>query len=296
MPTTLKITYFDSTNGQAVLGYEETSSISELPYPAADRSHHFLTITKVFDGQNCHRWKVCRVAHINNSELEITLEPRYGSRNEVFLQKTIKDHGVRSLLPLRKGALVEVDFGFIYSVKKASGHIGTCKRYVDQPSKGEMHKRRLAIVVKATRERIQVVPITSQTPIQADVHTSFQLEGATLSDLVSYNDTAKRSFAIAGMIQSVSPTRVLPPMTINNRGYRKRDTRYPYRLSPEELLEFERCLANAVGLSSLLQLKESLRLETAAHQETRLELDRLRDALKLAQQKDHVKEVSAVEE
>lgn len=292
MPSTLKITYLDSTNNRAVLGFEEAFSISELPYPAAERCQHVMTITKIFDGQDCHRWKVCSVHHPNPTDIEILLEPRKGAKYEVFLYKTIKNQRFNIQSSLRKGTLIEVDFGFIYSVKKASGLFGTCKRYVDQPSKGEMHKRRLAIVVKASRERVQVVPITSQTPLQADSHTSFALDNATLAPLINYNNPIKNSYAIAGMIQSVSPTRVLPPRTLDRRGFAERDTRYRYRLSTPELQEFERCLANAVGLSDLLHLKENLRLEKVAHEAALLELDRLRGLL--AGQPERVRELEGI--
>ncbi|WP_155858670.1 hypothetical protein [Acinetobacter sp. BMW17] len=93
------------------------------------------------------------------------------SIDEEFLTKTLKDNkarghgGINQLL--HKGKIVEVEFGHYHNVFKIAKNkkLGTNKRYKSTVQNGEMHKRRLAIVVKVQpNNMVQVVPITSKEP------------------------------------------------------------------------------------------------------------------------------------
>lgn len=298
MAVKLKVVYVEDGT-RASLGSEEHEGITELLYPGADENGHVISITKKFEGQPYYRWKVCGVLHSSPTQLEVVLSPRVEALKEEFLGQSLDDPRFNIAHSLSRGTLVEVDFGYIPSVKKSSGKIDSCKCYVDMPSKGEMHKRRLAVVIKANKSRVQVLPITSKTPSAAEQSSSFQLSSDTLKNLANYNDPAKSSYVIGLMIQTVSPTRILPPQ-VHTRGpgsHVKRDLRYPNKLSAGERQSLEKCLANAVGLGTLLQarderngFRESLIgeqqvVETlrAENQSLRAELDNLREVEHLFQ-------------
>ncbi|MDQ1886526.1 type II toxin-antitoxin system PemK/MazF family toxin [Aeromonas salmonicida] len=257
MAVKLKVVYVEDGT-RASLGSEEHEGITELLYPGADENDHVISITKKFEGKPYYRWKVCSVSHLSLTELEVVLSPRVESLKEEFLGQSLHDTRFNIAKSLSRGTLVEVDFGYIPLVKKSSGKTDSCKCYVDMPSKGEMHKRRLAVVVKANKSRVQVLPITSKTPSAAEQSSSFQLSNDTLKNLANYNDPAKNSYVIGLMIQTVSPTRVLPPQ-VHTRGPRshvKRDLHYPNKLSAGERQSLETCLANAVGLGALLLARD----------------------------------------
>lgn len=97
-----------------------------------------------------------------------------------------------------------------------------------------MHKRRLAIVVKATGQRVQIVPISSNEPPVGD-RTCFVLDRASLEKLTHYNDENKQSFAICSMIETISLTRIFPPLAkpIRDQGRQaaQRSDGYPHKLS-----------------------------------------------------------------
>lgn len=157
---------------------------------------------------------------------------------------------------VRKGTLVEVEFGYIHSVKKENGDTKSNKRYPDQAKHGEMHKRRLAIVIKAHSGRVQVIPVTSRTPSGKDHATSFELSQESVSRLVDYNDPSKHSFALCGMIQTVSPARILPPKSFDrHRHHVKRNSNYPHKLSTPDMKLLEAALASAVGMGDYIQTR-----------------------------------------
>ncbi|ENO2186942.1 type II toxin-antitoxin system PemK/MazF family toxin [Vibrio sp. 2art] len=242
------------------LGREECQGITEVLFPDInyEKNSHVMTITKMFVGQPHCRWQVKSVEHPKDDEINVYLEPRIPSEPEVFLSQTHKVK--RSVISqLRKGTLVEVDYGYIPSVKKSSGDTKSNKRYPDSRQSGEMHKRRLAIVVKASGNRVQIVPVSSSIPPAGD-RACFELDRASLEKLIHYNDENKQSFAICSMIETISLTRILPPLAkpIKKVGRQaaQRSDGYPHKLSKIDLKALDKALSVIVGISDYQEIKE----------------------------------------
>jgi uncharacterized protein YifN (PemK superfamily) len=260
----LIINYFLHSNADGegaipeLLGVERFEGIKEKLIPAYDAAGHKVSITKFFEGREDHRWLVKGLVHESESETSVYLEAWGGNRREEFLSQTKKSN--RSVISrLQFGTLVEVEFGFIPNVKKLSGDVRTNKRYPDTVHKGEMHKRRLCVVVKADSSRVQVVPVTSQAPSSSGDLSVCQISESSLTDLVGYNDPEISSYAICRMIKTVALSRILPPLSLQ-RGTRApfRDNRYSKKLNGADKTAFKQALSHAVGLTDYYELKEKV--------------------------------------
>ncbi|MGE0013299.1 MAG: hypothetical protein AB7S62_13820 [Azoarcus sp.] len=265
--TGLTINYFLHVEAEAaevegaeeeLLGVERFEGIQEKLIPGYNEEGHKVSITKFFAGRDDHRWLVKYLVHVSDSETSVYLEAWKNNRREEFLSQTQKSN--RSVISkLQFGTLVEVEFGFIPSVKKLNGDVRSNKRYPDTIHKGEMHKRRLCVVVKADSQRVQVVPVTSQAPGSFGDLSVCQISDASLADLIGYNDPAIPSYAICRMIKTVALTRVLPPIS-RQRGTRAafRDHRYSKKLNGADRAAFKQALSHAVGLTDYCDLKEKV--------------------------------------
>ncbi|ELV7529435.1 type II toxin-antitoxin system PemK/MazF family toxin [Edwardsiella ictaluri] len=259
MPDNMTVRYLLEGN-DTLLGTEAYQSITEITLPLPDDGGHKITLTRFFSGQTSHRWLVERVQH-SDEQVDLFLTPRTECADEIFLAKT---YSAKRTVAARitKGTLVEVEYGFIQSTKRLTGKISSIKRYPDLVQNGEMHKRRLAIVVNSRLPTLQVIPVTSVHPKTGD-KTIFEISEDSLSSLVHYNNPAIRSFGLGSMIQTVSLRRVLPPMTIQG-GRRYRDVSYTHRLNRDDMKALEAAITVAVGYGDYQTIRDErnqLRLE-----------------------------------
>jgi uncharacterized protein YifN (PemK superfamily) len=255
----MQIIYVLGDGSKTELGRELSTGIAEILFPDVNykANEHVITISKCFEGHLYYRWKVDAVEHPTINETIVTLSPR-DTLDEEYLSQTQKSKK-NVISQLRKGTIVEIDYGFIPSVKKSCGATRSNKRYPDSRQLGEMHKRRLAIVVNASASRIQIVPISSQVPPSGD-RSCFELERESLEKLIHYNDLKKRSFAICSMIETVSPRRILPPVAkpIKRSGKQEphRSTGYPHKLSKVDTKYLDTALSVTVGIGDYLEIKQ----------------------------------------
>jgi len=147
---------------------------------------------------------------------------------------------------LWRGKLVEVDFGHYASFVTTVATRGRVGVNPDHLLRGEMHKRRLAVVVSVGRSLVQVVPVTSIVPAEAD-KTAFELSNETLSKLHFYGGSKKRSFVLGGMVMSVSVDRILAPEVTRTGGAAVRN--YRVVINRRELHALSAALAHATGIS-----------------------------------------------
>lgn len=258
--TSLNIKYFlsDSENeeGPTPLGAESLSGITETLLPDFSPEGHAISITKFFEGQQAHRWQVISVDHSDPSSVNVHLKPRENSNEEEFLYKTHSNRR-RVISNLRQGTFVEVDFGYIPAVKKANGDLRSNKRYPDTINRGEMHKRRLCIVVNAKPTGVQVVPITSQPQSDRDLST-FLLSHDSLSELTNYNNANVPAYALCSMIETVATTRILPPRSFRlGAGWQLRDTSYRQALTKPDKRKFSEALAHSIGCGDYYKTKDN---------------------------------------
>ncbi|WP_299022237.1 type II toxin-antitoxin system PemK/MazF family toxin [uncultured Photobacterium sp.] len=254
----------DEADGQKeqieLLGTERSEKITQVLFPDTRKDIASVSLTKCFEGTENHRWKVLRVEHGNDYQIDVYLEPRKSSLREEFLLKTRSKLSNKQHISKRiqRGTLVEVEFGYEQSIKKSCGKLASNKRYPDMLHRGEMHKRRLCIVLGLKGTTVRVVPISSLKQDLSD-KTIFELSYESLEALTAYNDEDIRSYALCGMAQTVSMSRVLPPMSVNIHGKKEviyRNSKYPHRLSKLDESSLATALNYAVGCGDYEEIKK----------------------------------------
>ena len=263
------------------LGREIYQGLTEVTFPDVNFRNHPITITKMFSNQPYHRWIAENVQHSQN-QIVIFLSPRESSSDEEFLRKTYLNH-TNILKNLTIGTFVEVDFGYIHSTKKLDGNLGSIKRYPDFANEGEMHKRRLCIVVKASPNYIQVVPISSQDQNISDPSICL-ISHDSLKVLINYNREDKQSYSLAHMVEAVSLARVLPPKSKNNDGV-YRNNSYNKRLTKVDLKKFIKTLAFGVSLTDYTKVKDQNSKNYVENQKLKQEVDALSDEVNVLSRK-----------
>lgn len=271
--TTLSINYYldnvevetdphtDGTNTEVakgaplLLGTEESSNITQVLCPIGSIDHK-VTITKFFQDQEVHRWLITKIEHPSISVIDIFLTSRTPTKKEVFLTKTRKSHP-NVIKKIQKGTLVEVEFGYVQQVKRSDGKLRTNKRYPDMLHKGEMHKRRLAIVVGVKGSLVRVVPISSEENQNLRDNSIFEVSHNSLEQLVNYNDPDKLSYAICNSMQTIAMSRILPPLSKQEgKPYPYRNSRYPHKLVVDDLKNLEAALSSSIGCGDYQTVKE----------------------------------------
>lgn len=264
MTVTLFVQYFKNDDN-SLLGSELLEGITEVLLPLPEQDSHPITLTRFFEGQTSHRWKIIQVEHPVKTQVNLYLMPRSECLDEVFLSQTYSSN--RSVASrIQKGTLVEVEYGYVQRTKRHTGMLGSNKRYPDSVQSKEMHKRRLAIVVNTKFPVLQVVPVTlvKQDPGN---NTIFELSEDSLKDLSHYNNPDLRSYALAHMIQSVSIQRVLPPVGWSGSQKTRRLRRhisYPHKLCKNDLKMLEAAMTSAIGYGDYQAVRDernSLRQE-----------------------------------
>jgi uncharacterized protein YifN (PemK superfamily) len=238
------------------LGHEKSESISEALIPKYVGGGPVISLAKVFDNNQCKRWKVLLVDRDANA-VYVYLTPRSGSFREEYLSTTHKSNRtVTSRLQL--GTLVEVDFGHIPEVYCSNGHSKQNFYYFDSIHPGEMHKRRLCTVINAQAGSVQVVPITSKEPKSSNDKSIVEISFDSLSSLSGYNDPNIRSYAICNMVMTVASSRVLPPNASHNSPRTFRDVKYPSKLSSIDKRNLTESLSHSIGFGDYLSVKDKV--------------------------------------
>lgn len=282
-----------------LLGQEVHTDIIEVLLPGYDA--HDIFMVKSFMGKDPLKWKVEDVIRVSDAgatpaQFRVVLQAAWDS-SETFLFDLIQK-GITTLAKaLRPGTLVEVDFGFVQQVGCSDGGRIDTSRYIDTRMRGEMHKRRLAIVVAVADGLVQVVPTTSRQQPARD-KTAFALSDESLSTLARYGKDGVKSWALCRRLQTVPTQRILPPMSLYPRRgtvSRSRNNNYSEVLSAPDLLAFREALGHALGNDhvprrSLTQAVDECRRRTIERDHAiaragalEAELERLRPLAQVAQ-------------
>lgn len=285
----LLVRYFkDNDDTQNLLGEEILVNIEEfLCYEIEENKKIF--INKKFSRFTCYRWKLLAVIDVETDSFVRSVNiilAELPSKDEEYLTQTLKKNkaagrgGINQLL--YKGKIVEVEFGHYFSIYKANKKVRTNKRYTSTVQNGEMHKRRLAIVIKVQRNMVQVVPITSKEPTNINDKSCFKLESNTLRETVYFSEDIS-SWVICPMIQTVSASRILPveiKARYRNKGEYPRNNSYKLKISKVDTINLEKALLHAVNLSEYYdyylknkELVNELEKATLKLNELREELD-----------------------
>jgi uncharacterized protein YifN (PemK superfamily) len=111
--------------------------------------------------------------------------------------------------------IVEVDFGFYSDVFSIDGSMKRNQKYTEALLPGELHKRRPCILLAVQNRQVQVIPLSTKTTIGHDPK-NVPLSKASFSKLASRYSEAQ-SYALLGMIQTVSVNRIFPPRNKNGK-------------------------------------------------------------------------------
>ncbi len=306
---TIIVRYFEAVvdpatqlQSSSLLGAETYNDIHEalipgLPIPKHGLDPHPVFVTKCFSGVPNHRWRLMSVSGTPANQTQpavfsVLLQPHDVSR-EIFLNQTlVKNPSQKARQLLRQGTLVEVDYGFVQNTARPDASTKTNKRYTDTVLRAEMHKRRLAVVVKVISENlIQVAPVTSRVPPPGD-KAVFQIEQATIDKLTRYQQSGKPSFVLCSMLECVSVQRILPPLTYGSGSTVGRNVRYAAALSKAEEKLLKASLLHAVGASGYVPYNDLLQEQRRSAQLDE-QLQALTEALR--EREEAIKAHSAVE-
>jgi len=191
---------------------------------------------------------------------------------DVYLSQSMTKRHIRSASGIvKKGAIVIVDFGHIYQALHFQNGLSDSSLYPCYHQTGEMHKRRPAIVISADARGVKIVPVTSKVPA-AHVYNRaiFELEEESTRHITEFTP-GKRSFVLCEMIQTVSPTKILPPQAKDNKGRERqfrRDESYYRRISHHDMQALEEGLLTAIEMSSLRKKNDGLSRERDQARET----------------------------
>ncbi|HEY9131319.1 MAG TPA: hypothetical protein VIM98_06140 [Dyella sp.] len=259
MKTTIVISYFEvDDDGATLLGQETHEDISSALLPGQHHARVFFV--KEFAGLSHRRWEVLHVTCLGPqgaepARFQVYLYRIFSQTQEVYFKQSKQQPGAQRYL--RKGTLVEVDYGHVPSLATEQGTRREVDGYNDTRQHGEMHKRRLAVVVNMTPNAVQVVPATSVFP-QNGGKTFFEIDPGTLARLSFYGSSKKQSWVICSMIETVSFARILPPESLyTERGVKKsgRSVQYPVALSSRETKLLDDALLHSVGVTDYAATK-----------------------------------------
>lgn len=249
---------FDSNTNLVVrtlLGTETLDNIDEAFIPAQPLPGKPIFFTKKFSGLDMYRWQVQDVswqhtANVTPVIYEVVLKRHPQLDKKEYLSHIVSNKPVVRFL--QKYTLVEVEFGHAPSIGKVDGRIGSNKRYPDSVQRGNMPKRRLAIVLKATHRSsgtfAQVVPISSVQPYATD-KTVIDVT-ASLIHMASYQ---KQSWAICSMVETVPATRIIAPLVNWGKGGLRRDSGFSTKLAASQRDDFEEALMHGLDRGNIVR-------------------------------------------
>ena len=268
MKNELVIIYYENVNGSEIkfLGQETFLNIEEALVPDVISKANIRFVYKKFCDIDNYQWLLEQLVppvlphHSDHSAIYKVILQKYSiSIPEVYLAQTLKKTRKNLSTLLYKFTLVEVDFGFTYSISKYKVYSKTPKRYPSFLQLKEMRKRRLAIVLQTfSNDLVQVIPLTSKAPY--GTKNSFQISSKSLEPFHFYGCSGKESWALCDMIQTVSVTRINPGVTIfkEKSGYvrKQRNEKYPYRLCQEDKDQLSKILLDCYSPDDYLELKK----------------------------------------
>ena len=265
-----------SASSHVVLGTEIYDDIREALIPGVPRVKQGNTpypvfLTKCFVNVSNHLWRLESVSATSPTATQpavfSVLIQRHDVSKEIFLYQTLKKDKslkVHKLLG-RQGTLVEVDYGFVQQSARFDSSSKSNKRYMDTVLEAEMHKRRLAVVVKViSGNLVQVAPVTSRPHTLGD-KSSFKIEQATLDKMPRYQNSGKDSYVLCSMLECVSIQRILPPISYFSGGKNAgRNVKYTVTLSNAEEKLLRSALIHAVGAGGYVPHNDLLQAQLKA--------------------------------
>lgn len=200
----MKITFEDNQN--QYLGSMTHHQLDKILVPKFDATRHITYLKRHFSSNTTtDTWKiVSRKLIPQSNEIKFQLQPTVSLTS---LPSFIYQQNKNPYHYLQEFKIVEVEFGFHMDMFDQQMNIFENNCFTDQIIVGEMHKKRPCIIINKYHQTIQVIPITTVAPNFKDP-TVIKLE---LDQIQGLPDKFKKdSYALLGMIQTVSNNRVYP--------------------------------------------------------------------------------------
>lgn len=281
--------HYGNTRQQKLLGSEVLDGVEEALLPT---NPEFVTdsitgksrqekifMSKKFVARDEYRWQVLQVAgHCDVTTRRLVFDVALTSRRQVekdrcltqIMKQRKKTQNQHLQAFLRPFHFVEVEYGHPMSIGKATGEVKSNKRYPESFQLGSMPKRRLAIVLKVTQRKttclVQVVPISS---VQPAGHDQSCVEVTNMIASFGFSDYKKQCWAICGMVEHVSATRIFVPEI--NFGGGKFKPSFRAELKGEDKKSIQRALVYGVGVQAVVEEKNN---QIAMHEKKIAELQK----------------------
>ncbi len=263
----MKVVYLKEEDGSQ-LGQVEHTSFDRIMIPAKTEFYD-IYIKQVFasEGKSKNTWRVVEVKP-EGGVVTISLQE---SDSVTSVAEFAKAQSKSIAHYTKEFRIVEVDFGFHSNLISNDGSIG--KNYHNSYSllPGEMHKRRPCITLKTKGDQVQVIPLTSRVPNQSD-KLSVPISSASFRKMAP-RYSAKNSYALINMIQTVSAYRVHPPRGDN---FNFEHNYHLYRLDVSD----KNAVKEALSEQYSEQLVQDKRLGDAKNEQLSHERARLLDQIR----------------
>lgn len=280
---------FKDTNGNTLGDVSHTGFLDVLIPAYRDSGYSFYLKHSFSSASGVKEWRIADMVFASN-RVTITLEP---SDSHTSLKAfTLKQNKKISDF-IKPYQIAEVDFGHFYDSFDNAGNISSNLENCGTLLPGELHKRRPCIVYVVEKDSVQVIPLSaSEQEMLVDSEHVVPISPDSFKNMAS-RYAEKPSFALIGMVQTVSAFRVFPPRNTVNR-HEHKYVNYEITASDREALRLALARRYSKGLaadySALNQRFEKLAVEKSAILEAnnRIKADLKTSSLKSEQLEDFI--------
>lgn len=196
----------------STLGSIQHTDVMETLVPAYKEDSHDIFLKHLFSAKpDIDNWQIKKM-DVEGQDVTIFLSEAESPSSVVHFAKSQYKPLNFYLVPY---GIVEVDFGYhsdLFDIK--GGRVRNTKN-VASLLPGEMHKRRPCIILGVKDTSVQVIPLSTSTQAQnGNSSGSICLDSQSFENMAP-RYTEKESFALLGMVQTVSAHRVFSPRNTN---------------------------------------------------------------------------------
>jgi uncharacterized protein YifN (PemK superfamily) len=220
---------------EKTLGLIKHTDFVETMIPAFKPDAHDMFLKHVFRSKKqVKNWQIKDLI-INHTTAIFSLSEAESPLSVADFSKSQNKQAHHYLKPYN---IVEVDFGFYSDLFCIDGTVKKNSKSHGGLLSGEMHKRRPCVVLGVDRNNVQVIPLSTREVLGHNP-LCIPLDKSSFEKLAQrYRN--KTSYALLGMIQSVSVCRVFPPRNIHSK-YEHKYLRY--KVSSSDKASIKKSLA-----------------------------------------------------
>lgn len=217
----MKIRYIEHDSGNE-LGIVEKTGLKETLLPKYRSDKHNVFINKHFlDKPDKLLWQILNV-DLKDREADILI--RAEVRTPSSYGENAKKQNKRSTHFIKEYSIVDVDFGHFSTLSDFETEGPSNSKFAGSLMKGELHKKRPCVVLDIDNQWgvAQVIPLTTNSESSTNPNC-VKISSSSFENL-SFRYREKTSFAMLGMLQTVSSFRIYPP-ELKSKRYENRAVR-----------------------------------------------------------------------